>query len=317
MGQGKRWSSEESAHLAEAWIHASEGVGEFKVKGTSQDGNEFWGKVLEEFGRKAPANAAPGTYLKRENKGGETRPPIENHFREKIQRDCKKFNTSLRKVLCSNPTGCSEQEKINMAVAIHLGKSDSMSYRHKGFEPNDWPFYQAWLVLKSHRAFLPPTPQPPDEDIEEIEDYEDSVPPSDTAQALFTTPKVATASDTSGDSDVQLSMQPSKQRSRGPGYGVKKTKALKKQEEYRAKKHKTQQEFLEIQRQRSDSFRVYVNNKSRHDAFKMAVMGYNAFKDHDPEQAEYYKRQMERILGNAVPDDTVNGTDDASGDISD
>ncbi|KAG7364219.1 hypothetical protein IV203_037421 [Nitzschia inconspicua] len=208
-------------------------------------------------------------------------------------------------------------EKINMAVAIHLGKSDSMSYRHKGFEPNDWPFYQAWLVLKSHRAFLPPTPQPPDEDIEEIEDYEDSVPPSDTAQALFTTPKVATASDTSGDSDVQLSMQPSKQRSRGPGYGVKKTKALKKQEEYRAKKHKTQQEFLEIQRQRSDSFRVYVNNKSRHDAFKMAVMGYNAFKDHDPEQAEYYERQMERILGNAVPDDTVNGTDDASGDISD
>ncbi|KAG7339652.1 hypothetical protein IV203_025303 [Nitzschia inconspicua] len=78
MGQGKRWSSEESAHLAEAWIHASEGVGEFKVKGTSQDGNEFWAKVLEEFGRKAPANAASGTYLKRENKGGETRPPIAN-----------------------------------------------------------------------------------------------------------------------------------------------------------------------------------------------------------------------------------------------
>ncbi|KAG7337461.1 hypothetical protein IV203_033399 [Nitzschia inconspicua] len=169
-----------------------ERVGEFKVKGTSQDGNEFWGKVLEEFGRKAPANAAPGTYLKRENKGGETRPPIENHFRDKIQRDC---------------------------------KSDSMSYRHKGFEPNDWPFYQAWLVLKSHRAFLPPTPPPPDEDIEEIEDDEGSVPPSDTAQALFTTPKVATASDTRGDSDVQPSMQPSKQHSRGPGYGVKKTKA--------------------------------------------------------------------------------------------
>ncbi|KAG7364433.1 hypothetical protein IV203_037635 [Nitzschia inconspicua] len=136
------------------------------------------------------------------------------------------------------PTGYSKQEKINMAVAIHLGKSDSMSYRHKGFEPNDWLFYQAWLVLKSHRAFLPPTPPPLDEDIEEIEDDEDSDPPSDTA------------SDTSGDSDVQPSMQPSKQRSRGPGYGVKKTKALKKQEGYRAKKHKTQQEYLEIQRQR-------------------------------------------------------------------
>ncbi|KAG7337462.1 hypothetical protein IV203_018562 [Nitzschia inconspicua] len=108
-----------------------------------------------------------------------------------------------------------KQVKINMAVAIHLGKSDSMSYRHKGFEPNDWLFYQAWLVLKSHRAFLPRTPPPPDEDIEEIEDDEDSDPPSDTAQALFTTPKVATASDTRGDSDVQVqpSMQPSKQRS--------------------------------------------------------------------------------------------------------
>ncbi|KAG7354613.1 hypothetical protein IV203_003969 [Nitzschia inconspicua] len=152
-------------------------------------------------------------YLKREDKSGETRPPIENHFRDKIQRDCKKFNTALRKVLFSNPTGCSEQEKINMAVAIHLGKSDSMSYRHKGFKPNDWPFYQAWLVVKSHRAFLPRTPPPPDEDIEKIEDDEGSIPPSDTAQALFTTPKVVTASDTSGDSDVQPSMQPSKQRS--------------------------------------------------------------------------------------------------------
>ncbi|KAG7336609.1 hypothetical protein IV203_033419 [Nitzschia inconspicua] len=66
------------------------------------------------------------------------------------------------------------------------------------------------------------------------------------------------------------------------------------------KMHKTQQEFLEIQRQRNDNFRVYVDNKSRLHAFKMAVMGYNAFKDHDPEQAEYYKQQMERILGNAV-----------------
>ena len=49
MGKGKSWSAEESKHLVEAWVSASEDEGEKEVKGMNQDSDSFWNKVLGNF----------------------------------------------------------------------------------------------------------------------------------------------------------------------------------------------------------------------------------------------------------------------------
>ena len=35
-----------------------------------------------------------------------------------------------------------------MAVAVHLGKTRTMNYDYKSFDPNSWKSYKGWLVLK-------------------------------------------------------------------------------------------------------------------------------------------------------------------------
>ena len=49
MGKGKKWSTEELKHLAEAWISISEDSGEAMVKGTNQDSDEFWRRIYNVF----------------------------------------------------------------------------------------------------------------------------------------------------------------------------------------------------------------------------------------------------------------------------
>jgi hypothetical protein len=289
MGKGNSWTAEEREHLAEAWIHASESIGEAKVKGTNQDSDEFWSSVYSEFTKKGPTNPK-GVY------GDRPQTAVRNYFRDKIARDVKSFNKSILKVLSSRPTGVDEQQKINMAVAIHKGKTDAMNYRHKDFEAHDWSNYKAWLVLRTHPAYFQPSP-PPD-DIEAIEDSDAEENTSDsnksnsgsdfdsdkTGRALFKTPDAASV------------FAVSREKSRGPGAGVKKTKAKAFDDEYRKKKTKIQEELLHLQKQRQDDFSMYVKNNAKAEAFKMAVMGYNAMKDSDPVEAAKYKDHMNRIL---------------------
>ena len=46
--------------------------------------------------------------------------------------------------------------KVNMAGAIHQGKTDRMECRFKDHEARNWKHFEAWKVLKGHRKFLPP-----------------------------------------------------------------------------------------------------------------------------------------------------------------
>ena len=97
----------------------------------------------------------------------------------------KKFNRVLLKVLSSKPTGVDENQKINMAAAIHLGKTDAMSYRHKDYSVREWKYHKSWKVLKHHKAFHPPRPQVPidlesdDDDEEQEEEGEEEAAISD------------------------------------------------------------------------------------------------------------------------------------------
>ena len=61
-------------------------------------------------------------------------------------------------VNASNPTGVDQQQKVNMAITIHLGKMDRMNYKYKDFNCHEWLYFLAWDVIKSTAKFSPPKP---------------------------------------------------------------------------------------------------------------------------------------------------------------
>ena len=81
------------------------------------------------------------------------------YWMDKIQLELNKFNIALRMVNASNPTGMDQQQKVNMAIAIHLSKMDHMNYKYKDFNCHEWLYYLAWDVVKSTAKFSPPPPQ--------------------------------------------------------------------------------------------------------------------------------------------------------------
>ena len=294
MGTGKRWSNQERLHLTEAWVDATEDAGEVEVKGTYQDSDVFWQRVYDKYTAKAPPNYEKGSY------NGRQVTAVKNQWKDKISREVKKFNKALLRVFNARPTGCTEQNKINMAVAIQIGKTSTMSYIHKEFEANDWEYYQCWQVLKPHRAFLPP-PLPTEENTVEMIDEEKD---GQTVASTSTDSLLDSVSTTAPTNVAVVAPVPSKGRSRGPGPGSKKTKANAINDEYKQKKAKIQEGFLEVQQQRQQDFNAFVKNHARNKAFEMAALGYKTFKDSDPEEAAKYKFHMSNIInGNTVGDE--------------
>ena len=53
----------------------------------------------------------------------------------------------------SNPSGVSEIQKINMAVAIHLQLTKKMDYQYKDFDKTKWRLYGAWVALRDLPKF--------------------------------------------------------------------------------------------------------------------------------------------------------------------
>ena len=120
------------ADLASAWVAASEEVGGESLKGTNQDSDQFWSSVRTEFDMLTPSNFVKGTYKERALSA------MQSCWAEKIARDVKKFNKALLRVMNAKPTGVTEDQKINLAVAIHMGRVDTVAYRHKDFDPHQW-----------------------------------------------------------------------------------------------------------------------------------------------------------------------------------
>lgn len=300
MGKGKQWTTKECKHLAEAWIEVSEDQDQTEVKGANQNADAFWRRVFARFVAKAPPDHLSGTYSGR----GEN--AVRNYWTDNIARDCKKFNKSLMKVYQSRPTGVTLEEKTNIAVALFLGKADTASSRHKGYPTGDWKFFEAWLVLKNHRAFIPPTPEQQenavelddDDDEDREEDIAEDTSPSDISvsgnegRRLFTPAAGGLAA-------------VSTKKSRGPGPGAKKTKKVAEETEYRRKKTKLQEDMLALASQRQKSFDMFVHNTAKKSAFDMAMNGFNAFKDTDPARAEQYKKQLDLIMFGEDADSTT------------
>lgn len=305
MGKGKQWTPTECKHVAEAWIEVSEDQDQDTVKGANQDGDEFWDRVYTRFTLKGSAD---GCY------GMRSLSAVRNYWTDNIARDCKRFNKSLVLVYASRPTGVSIEQKINIAVALHLKKADTASSRHRDFPPGDWKFYEAWLVLKEHRGFRPPSQEQIEDQVELDDDDDDELPD---AEGTGGEDSNSTPSDLSGNegrrlftpgANVSVSVSNgTKNKSRGPGPGARKTKKLAEEAEYRKKKTKMQETMLQLASQRQKDFAMYVHNSAKAQAWKMAMDGYNAFKDSDEERAEQYKQQLDRIMFGDDKEDNNNG----------
>jgi hypothetical protein len=289
----------ESAALAEAWIAVSEDEGNPILKGTNQDStSEFWESVVIKLQHLAPKhNFVKGTYHER------AATAIQTHWTDKVSRDVKKFNKALLKVLSCKPTGCDEQQKVNMAVAIHLGKADVMNYHHKDFIAEDWKFYAAWRVLRSHRAFLPPKP-PAEEDVVDLEVTNSDVPTEGGTDIHTETPVRATnlfngaTKDISSVSDQSSAGQ--KKHSRGSAGGRLATKSKSEDAEYKKRKQDAIESILAVQKQRREEFNVFISNQKRLKDFNMAKdMMELCLRTNQFEKAQHYQRQMETVLRGA------------------
>ena len=256
MPKGKKWTDEEYATLAQAWIQTSEEVDQKVLKGTGQTLTAFWQKVLERFESLAPADPDGHYHLR-------GLVPVMNQWKDLLSRNVKKFNKCLVRVLKAKPTGVTEDQKVNIAIAIHLGKIDTMSYHHRDFEPNDWKYHQAWLVLRHHPAFLPP-PAPTAANTENLasddSDDEDDTDDSAAAAALKKKkkkkmPAAITVEDgsvikaVSSSSVCEGSVRSVAKKNRGPGLGRMKMKQMADQAAYRDKKNKIIEQLVDLQKQ--------------------------------------------------------------------
>jgi hypothetical protein len=168
MPKSKVWSSEERRVAAIAYLRATHDC----VNGKDQSAADFWMKV-EDFMTQIPTSE-----VRNEDRGTNA---IKS-FMGTIFRDINKFNTSMMKVLVAKPTGVTDQEVINIAVAIHLNHANNgRDYFMRGFDANRWPNYKAWMVLKDSKKFSPPT-------IDNIQTIEMTSPP------IISTPTVSTGS---------------------------------------------------------------------------------------------------------------------------
>jgi hypothetical protein len=87
---------------------------------------------------------------------GRTAQTCYDHLKKNIFPDLKKFNSALLFIQGSKPTGsCTNQEIINMAVALHIQKTNRLDYQFKDFHATEWDNYEAWKLLCKIPQFYP------------------------------------------------------------------------------------------------------------------------------------------------------------------
>ena len=205
----KHWKSAEVALGCKAYVSATLNP----IKGADQDVITFNSDLLAKLEEISPTDCADGTYHKRGIR-------VYPYLRDNVFPDIQKFNKALRIIYSSNPTGVTEDEKVFMAVAIHVKKTKQMEYQYKSFDPSSWKMYEGWRELKkipkfaySSHTLVPETPSPTGS--EGAQEDDSTLSSSDSAVAA-----------------------PSRLRSRGTGRGQKAAIAAKLQKDKEERKRK-------------------------------------------------------------------------------
>ena len=149
MGRGKKYDSLETEKLCLAYVKASNDP--TRIGADKQD-DGFWALVQQKLIDVSPTNCLPGTYKHRSVEAFKT------YLREQIFPSVNKFLIILRRVHTAHQTaGLTELEKINIAVAIHLGKIEEPDRNYRIYESvANWKPFTAWYnVLRKEPKWNP------------------------------------------------------------------------------------------------------------------------------------------------------------------
>ena len=83
------------------------------IQGCDQDIEKFNNDIVEKICLLAPSGYCPGTYHERGDR-------IYKYLCNNVFGELQKFNKSIQMVETSHPSGVSEEQKVSMAIAIHL-----------------------------------------------------------------------------------------------------------------------------------------------------------------------------------------------------
>ena len=211
---GKRWTTAEVAVACKAFASATND----SIKGADQRAEDFNQKLVEILQQLSPASCEEGTYYFRGDR-------VFPYLRDNVFPDVQKFNKARRIVEASSPSGVTDDQKINMAVAIHLRRTKKMEYQFKDFNSTEWRFYSAWKELHKLPKFS----------FSAGNAYEEPEDPSADEEV----PGTVFTADGSGESSVSTSTSLRHEKARGGGKG--RGNAIKqriKEEEQRRKRER-------------------------------------------------------------------------------
>lgn len=109
------------------------------IDGSEQDFHTFSVNLVDGFKDLYPYKCEPDTYYKRGSR-------VYPHLRENVFPEEQKYEKAMRIVLVSNPTGVTEKEKENMAVAIHCKEAKNMDDRYKSYDALNGNFTRATCI---------------------------------------------------------------------------------------------------------------------------------------------------------------------------
>lgn len=137
------WRPEEIAQACRAYANATDNG----IVGSDQDLEKFSADIVEKLKVLSPSDVRPGTYYERGVR-------IYPYLRDNVFPEIQKFSKAMRLVEASGPSGVTDDQKVNMSVAIFLKKTDRMDYTFKDFDASSWRLYGAWKVLKNLPKFI-------------------------------------------------------------------------------------------------------------------------------------------------------------------
>lgn len=143
MGRGKGWSLEERETLAIAWSAVSCDP----VVGRNQTSERFILRLKVKFDRRSPPEHEEGTFKHRSAQA------LSSFWKNTVMHDINQFCKTLRSVYCSNLTGCTDADKVNIAVTMHFRGKKSVHYSYREENPKQWPNYLAWKAVKDLPKF--------------------------------------------------------------------------------------------------------------------------------------------------------------------
>jgi hypothetical protein len=144
MNTSKHWTSSEINMAANVYFDSTQNA----IKGTDQPHDDFKMDLLERWLKAGPSMPPPDTWSNRLDNSLDGAAKLHNYIRDYIIKPLQKFNSNLRDVELSEPTGTTTDMNLSMAYAIFLKKTNKVNYDYKYLDIKKWKLYTPYNMLK-------------------------------------------------------------------------------------------------------------------------------------------------------------------------